>query len=344
MNVIIANEQQNQLNNLDVDVIKSVTGQYDATEIVEMFKSFFYSKMILDVTAIKKHEDIKSYEIIAKGLDPDKIVFLLPEGTRLCTPNFLSHLIAVGIYNFTTNISGIKYLLKKSNTLQDVEHIKRMANIQTSNETGAAVADISSPTDQSKKFNIVLGVRNVTDHAGATTFVYMLKKELAINFGAENVMAMEIDKSDFQLFNDKNMISIKQNEIQSALKKYSNVNIILVDLNSYSDDSFCEDVYYLIEPSTVKLNRLVRKNRQVFQTLTDRKVVLNKSMLLNNDVLDFENEAGIKVFYNMPPLDERKRNAVINDFLSRLGVFRKNSNNQGSSGISANKIFGLFRK
>ena len=59
MNVIIANEQQNQLNNLDVDVIKSVTGQYDATEIVEMFKSFFYSKMILDVTAIKKHEDIK---------------------------------------------------------------------------------------------------------------------------------------------------------------------------------------------------------------------------------------------------------------------------------------------
>ena len=41
MNVIVANEQQNQLANLDVDIIKSITGVYDASEIVEMFKSFF---------------------------------------------------------------------------------------------------------------------------------------------------------------------------------------------------------------------------------------------------------------------------------------------------------------
>ena len=44
MNVIIANEQQNQLANLDVDIIKSITGLYDAFEIVEMFKNFFFSK------------------------------------------------------------------------------------------------------------------------------------------------------------------------------------------------------------------------------------------------------------------------------------------------------------
>ena len=112
MNVIIANEQQEQLSNLDVDIIKSISGQYDVNEIVEMFKSFFYSKMILDVTALKQYTDLKTYEILTQGLDPDKIIFLLPEGSALCTPNFLGHLISIGIYNFTTNLNGIKYLLK----------------------------------------------------------------------------------------------------------------------------------------------------------------------------------------------------------------------------------------
>ena len=110
MNVIIANEQQNQLANLDVDIIKSITGLYDAFEIVEMFKNFFFSKMILDVTALKNYKDIKTYEILANGLDPDKIIFLLPEGSELCTPNFLSHIISLKIYNFTTNLNGITIL------------------------------------------------------------------------------------------------------------------------------------------------------------------------------------------------------------------------------------------
>ena len=66
---------------------------------------------------------------------------------------------------------------------------------------------------------------------------------------------------------------------------------------------------------------------------------MNQSLLLNNDVFDFESEAGIKVFYNLPPLDERKRNAIINDFLTKLGLFNKSVKNN-----SGNKIFGLFRR
>ena len=41
MNVIVSNVQQNALANLDIDVIKSISGEYDVSEIVEMFKSFF---------------------------------------------------------------------------------------------------------------------------------------------------------------------------------------------------------------------------------------------------------------------------------------------------------------
>lgn len=126
MNVIIANEQQAQIATLDIDVIKSITGTYGANEIVEMFKNFFYSKMVLDVTAIKGYTDVKMFKILAEGLDPDKIVFFIPEGNSICTPNFLAQLVTLGIYNFTTNLEGVKYLLKKSNTYKDVAHIQQM--------------------------------------------------------------------------------------------------------------------------------------------------------------------------------------------------------------------------
>lgn len=336
MNVIIANEQQNQLANLDVDIIKSITGLYDAFEIVEMFKNFFFSKMILDVTALKNYKDIKIYEILANGLDPDKIIFLLPEGSELCTPNFLSHIISLKIYNFTTNLNGINFLLKKTNTLKDVEHIVKMASVKTSSETGAVVANVSANV---KRGVTVLGVKNVTESAGATTFIYLLKKELSLAYGQNNVVAIEIDKNDFSLFNDKNMFSIRQTDIKNTIAKYSNASIILVDLNNCPDNSFCGDVLYLIEPSTIKLNRLVRRNRVIFSKLVGKKVILNQSLLLNNDVFDFESEAGIKVFYNMPPLDERKRNSIIHDFLSKLGLFNEPVNSNNSS-----KIFGLFRR
>ncbi len=335
MNVIVANEQQNQLSNLDIDIIKSISGIYDAFEIVEMFKNFFYSKMILDVTALKNYRDIKTYEVLVSGLDPDKIIFLLPDGSDLCQPNFLSHIISLKIYNFTTNINGVKYLLKKTNTLKDVEHIVKMASISASQETGAMVTTISRNTNSGPT---ILGVKNVTDGAGATTFIYLLKKELSLVYGQNNVIAFEIDKNDFTLFNDKNMISVRQNDVKNTISRFSNASIILVDLNSYTDDSFCSDVIYLLEPSTIKLNRLIRRNRTIFNKLVNKKVVLNQSLLLNNDVFDFESEAGIRVFYNMPPLDERKRNSIVHDFLTKLGLFNNRNNNNGS------KIFGLFRR
>lgn len=339
MNVIVANEQQNQLSNLDIDIIKSISGTFDASELVEMFKNFFYSKMVLDVTAIKQYKDLSTYETLIQGLDADKIIFLLPEGSSLCTPNFLSHLISIGIYNFTTNMKGVKYLIKKSNTLQDVEHIRKMSNMEKSEESGANVATVATST-KIKDGTTVVGVKNITESAGATTLIFMLKKELSQVYGSENVIAVEIDKNDFGLFNDKNMVSTKESDIKNFIEKNSDKSIILIDLNKSTDDSFCGDVLHLLEPSTIKLNKLIRKNKMIFSKLLDKKVILNKSLLLNNDVFDFEKEAGIKVFYNMPPLDERKRNAVINDFLSRLGLL----GNPEKQNANSNKIFGLFRR
>ena len=67
---------------------------------------------------------------------------------------------------------------------------------------------------------------------------------------------------------------------------------------------------------------------------------MNQSLLMKNDIFDFETESGLKVFYNLPPLDERKKNAILFDFISRLGLFSKEVRRGGGG----SKIFGLFRR
>lgn len=348
MNVIVANKKQSELANLDIDIIKSINGEYEASELVEMFKSFFYSKMILDVTAIKNYDSLETYSELISGLAPDKIVFLLPEGSKLCTPNFLSHLIDIGIYNFTTDLKGVEYLLKKSNTLSDVEHIRKMVNESTNNEvvqnnnSTASSNNVENIVKASAKIEdgvTIIGFKDVTEHAGATTLIYMLKKELSHVYGNDGVIGIELNKNDFMYFNDKNLFSVKENEVKTTIASNASAKIVLVDLNNAVDDSYCGDVIYLIEPTTIKLNKLIQRNRIIFGKLASKKVILNKSALLNNDVTDFEGEAGIRVFYNMPSLDERKRNEIISDFLVKLGLLNNNSNNGNSGGI-----FGLFRR
>lgn len=359
MNVIVSNEKHNELANLDIDIIKSLIGTYSVNELVSLFNNFFYNKMILDVTALKEYNMIGTYEALVAGLNPEKIIFLLPEGSALCTPNFLSQLISLGIYNFTTNMNGIRYLLKKANTLKDVEHITKMAHIESSKETGAVVANApvykkpesinNSPITNNEVVNnninynggnnIIIGVRNVTEQAGASTFIFMLRKELVFSCGQDGVIAIEVNKNDFQLFGNKYMVSCSNSDIQNCISSYSNAKVIFVDLNDCKDDSFCTDIFYLVEPSTIKLNKLIRKSRDIFSKLSNKKVILNKSLLLNNDVFDFESEAGIKVFYNMPPLDDRKRNAIITDFLTKAELIGNNKSN-----ASSGKIFGLFRR
>lgn len=82
MDVVIANLFQEQLENLDTDVIKFVRGEYDANEIVGMFQNFYYNHLIIDATALKNHNDYNVFGRLVKGLDPDRIIFLLPEDRK----------------------------------------------------------------------------------------------------------------------------------------------------------------------------------------------------------------------------------------------------------------------
>lgn len=345
MNVLILNEQQSQLQSIDLDIIKSVTGVYEANEIVAMFKDFFFNKMIIDVTALKNNNIPATYNTLKENINPDKLIFYLPEGSELCTSGFLSRIINVGIYNFTSNIEGIKFLVKRSNTLKDVENILKIAEKDNKKED---TTNNKKNNSEMKNNNIqaidlgqtprIIGVKNVTTNAGATSLIYMMKKELSTVYG-QRVVAIEVDKTDFLSFKEKNMVSTSSNELKGALNKLNTASIILVDLNECQITEGFSDVIYLMEPSTIKINTLIRKNRGILETLKDKKIVLNKSLLTEKEVSEFESESSLSIFYNMPPVNDRKRNEVIVNFLKNLNLIDV-QNNQNSSG----KIFGLFRK
>ena len=58
MNVIVSNLNGNKFSNLDIDVIKSITGEFTVDEIIQSFSNFFFNRMFLDVTAIQNYFDV----------------------------------------------------------------------------------------------------------------------------------------------------------------------------------------------------------------------------------------------------------------------------------------------
>ena len=320
MNVIVSNKYQSMLTDLPIDVIKRLDGEFDADELGGMFKNFFFQRMILDITALKNYKDIKTLQKLSILLDMDKVILLLDDSEETTSSEFLSQLVSIGIYNFTKNVDGIMYLYNHPNTYRDVAHIHQL--------------DIH--TEGAKKA-YVLGVKNVNKQAGSTSLVYMIKKQLEKNY---DVIAIEVDKSDFVYFQDKDLISVRNPEIGNTIAKYSGKEVIIVDVNgSQGAIDLCDDVIYLIEPSVIKLNRLMMMDNMAIRRLKDKKIVLNQSLINSKDILDFEYEARVKVFYNLPPLDERDaHNIPLNAFLVRLGFDRQ----QDTEVENRKKILGLF--
>lgn len=333
MNVIVSNKYQSMLTDLPIDVIKRLDGEFDADELGGMFKNFFFQRMILDITALKNYKDIKTLQKLSILLDMDKVILLLDDSEETTSSEFLSQLVSIGIYNFTKNVDGIMYLYNHPNTYRDVAHIHQL-DVQKEENT-VVVQNVINTGGAKKAY--VLGVKNVNKQAGATSLVYMMKKQLEKNY---DVIAIEVDKSDFVYFQDKNLISVRNPEIGNTITKYSNKEVIIVDVNgSQGAIDLCDDVIYLIEPSVIKLNRLMMMDNMAIRRLKDKKIVLNQSLINSKDILDFEYEARVKVFYNLPPLDERDvHNIPLNAFLVRLGFDRQ----QDSEVENRKKILGLF--
>ena len=334
MNVIISNKNQLLLENLGIDIIKEMNGEFQVEEIVATFQNFFYQRMILDITAIKNYTDIVNLQKLSISLSMDKLILLLDGTEATSNPVFLSNLVSMGIYNFTKNVEGIQYLYNTPNTYRDVAQFHNLnaafgnAQVQQPNPQIQYVAPVAATpmTETQQEFygTRVIGVKNITKQSGASSLVYMMKKQLSKHY---SVVGIEVDKTDFTYFKDTNLISAITSEIGGIINKHKDKEVIIIDINnSIVAEGFCQDVLYLIEPSIIKLEKLMVLNATALQGLKNKKVVLNQSLLSSSDVANFEYEARIKVFYNLQPLNERSNSLPeLNKLLVKLGFTRQQS-------------------
>ena len=323
MNVIISNKYKTVLDTLSIDVIKKIEGEFEVDEIITQFKNFFFQRMIVDITAIKNYRDIKTLQKLSISLDMDKIILLLDETADDANGEYLSKLISMGIYNFTKNAEGIMYLYNNPNSYRDVAHIQQLDVVGNNEEI------IVEKYEQAPVGTRIIGLKSITKQSGASTLAYMMKNQLKQNYSA---VAIEMNKDDFKYFNDKTLISTTNFEIGNVIAKNSDHDVIIIDINdSKQAENLCHEVICLIEPSIIKLNKLMVTDPNIFRTLktSNAKIILNQSLLSPKDVLDFEYESGMKVFYNMPPLDEREKSIfALNSFLVRLGFKKQNDSTQ----------------
>ena len=327
MNVIIANKYSQMLSNLRIDIIKNVQGEFEVDDIVSNFQNFFFNKMILDITAVKDYENIATIQKLSFGLDMSKVILLLDDSKVVNSPSYISELISMGIYNFTRNIDAVSYLINNPNSYKDVAqyHILGASGPMSSTasnislEPGQIKSDfINESVNKMFMGTRVIAIKNLTEGAGATTLTYLLKKALEGNY---KVLALEVDKHDFMYFNDSDLRSVTSGELETITKNpNSDYEVILVDINDSPKITTIKEVLHLVEPTTIKLNKMIRLDRLVLEKMKSYQLVLNKSLLSTKDVEEFEYESRCKTFENIPYLDEKQEKIeILNKLLYKMG-------------------------
>lgn len=349
MNVLITNKQEELLSDLNVEIIKTLRGEFDVEEIIGTFSNFFFGRMILDMTALKDYSNIITFQKLSIGLAVDKIILLVPENTEFASPTFLSRLISLGFYNFTTNLDGIRYLLEHPNSYKDVAHIHQI-DIQTTTQNNSNNNGNNNvqPINQNPyvKQPKIIGFKNVTHDAGSTTLIYLLYRELVELYHIDTLV-IEINKNELNYYINNNntdisnsLLSVNEMDIQNVLSKNSNVDVILVDLNDNIGE-FCNEVIYLVEPSIFKVNQLLSQDSSAFTRLAGRKVILNKALLSNEEIGKLINETGLNVWAAVHPLNDRSRPPMLTGLLKKLGLINSNAN---PSVNSTRGLFGNYRR
>ena len=324
MDTVISNKYSSVLNESDIEVSKKLEGEYTVDEIISQFKNFFFNKMFLDITAIKDYKDLTNLQKLSMSIDMDKVILLLDKDDSISDSEpFLAKLVNMGIYNFTKDQNNLMYLYTNPNVYRDVAYLQKIDTGENNNTTTDSSHSVSNKR--------IIGIKNITDSAGATSLIYMLKKVLSSYY---SVMALEVDKRDLTYFKDKDTLTVKDDEINNIISKYNSIDIFLLDLNKSNKEYLCTDVLYLVEPSILKLNKLAIINPKIINDIKGKKVVLNKSLLSESEIADFEVETRIKVYYNIPPLNDKKDNSdILSPLLEKLGYIKKSEEKEKKKSI-----------
>ena len=337
MNVIVANKYSELINNTNIQIMKVMSGVFKVSEIVNSFNGMYYQKIIVDATALEGFPKQEILKELASRFDTQKLILFLPPDNSP-PEKFLSFLVSINIYNFTDNIKGVIQLINRSNTYDDVKKFSNLNKpIVPVTKDFEDFNDMNYTSDNQK---IILGLKNVTNGIESTKLTYIIKKTLE-NIYKKSVVALEIDKKDFLFYGDKNMYSIDASKLGQAINDSGIFDVVLIDLGKNNQDDICTDIIYLIDPSMYCINQLMFTNRRVFDNLKGKKIVLCNSLLSEKDINIFAKEAGISIYFNLPPLNDRGVNNIINDLLFKLGIVDNNNNHNDNN--SKKGLFDFFK-
>lgn len=358
MNVIVANKQKNIIDNANIDAIKDFNGLFNVDDLISKFKNYFFSKLILDATSVVNFTSKEVLEKLSSAIGAERLVILLPEKPlppkkfvdmllELKIYNFSNKIDDIVIYIDKPNtyeeiVKKMQYddfyvdnSIKEGDTYQEEkvsdnqsvdngeqnelinekEEIKQEEQVSNVNDNQF---NNSYYIDESKFLNKkIVGFKNVTSHAGTTTIMFLLKKMLQNKF-KKSVLALEVETDDFKYYQEEDMISVEKDKLKSSIAN-SDAEIILVDINNYTGEKdYFNDVVYLVEPSIIKLNKLMIDDRYAFRSLDGKKVILNQSFLSNSEASAFAKEADVEVFMNIPTLNDRVNNDQIAKLIHNL--------------------------
>jgi hypothetical protein len=356
MNVVTSNENKAIIDRLEIDIIKRIDGQFDINELLSKFVNLYFNKMIIDITSIKDYENPQVIATLAQSVDPSRVIVLLNNNPVVNSNDYLANLINNGFYNFTRNFEGINFLYNNPNTFENVQHLLTN-NVQTapSNNNGVNAGPVNNGMNNNQQgFNaqeqmqnenqevsqggaprifsnrMIIGLQNVTNHAGASTLVRMMVRQL--NSHGIKAYGIEMFRQDLMYYRDPHLVAcMNRNDIERELRKMEDANAVIFDLNDFGEaDKYCDKVMYLIEPSFIRLTKALKRNANTLVELKDANVVLNMSFVNNQELPDFEYETKLTIFDNIPPLNDRNENSIeINNFLRKLGYnIVDNINNQ----------------
>lgn len=352
INIIIKNQNSKIIDSVDINSIKTITGEFTRESIELELGNLLYSNAVIDVTAIKNYFDIREVLRFLDFFGPSRTILLLNNSELVNSSSYLTLLVQNGYYNFTRNAAGINYLLTHPNSLSDVSKYIDSLNQKQSMEvnmmgpntfgnlapqnnayTGSDYnAGYVKEEESVKSKARIIGIQNVTEHAGATTLIYMMLKQLRINY---KVKAYEMFKQDSIYFKDSDItFCTSLEDLKYRINADSGAEIILIDLNGLPEKSICHDILYLVNPGIISLNKALKKDINIREKVMDGKIILNQSAIKDEELSNFEYETKFKVYYNMPVINDRAdRLLVVDKLLLKLGFGK-----QGST-----SFFGLFK-
>ena len=118
MNVIVSNRQKEIIDNANIDAIKDLNGLFNVNDLINKFKNYFFSKMIIDATSIIDFASKDVLTTLAQSIGSEKLIILLP-ATPEPPLEFKKLLIDLKIYNFTNDINDVVKFIEKPNSYDD---------------------------------------------------------------------------------------------------------------------------------------------------------------------------------------------------------------------------------